>query len=117
MMCPFYQAVAVSMPYTTADTLVALDLITNNLPASNTIPVRSSTPFDDKVASNSMYSATAGVAALAIASCTVHVDAPRLQTLTVATVNVLAGHVYNVVLVAADKSAIPSLPVAIIYSP
>jgi hypothetical protein len=117
MICPFYQAVDVSMPYTTADTLTALDLTTNNLPASKTIPVRSNTPLDDNAESNSMYSATVGVAALATASCTVHALLPRLHMLTVATVNVFAGHVYNVVLVAAARSATPNLPVAIIYSP
>jgi hypothetical protein len=41
--------------------------------------------------------------------------APRFTTLTVATVNVVAGTVYSVVSVTADKSAVPNLPVAIIY--
>jgi hypothetical protein len=79
--------------------------------------VRSNTPLADSDESNSIYSAAEGVAELATASCIVHVDDPRLQTLTVATVNVLAGHVYNVVFVAAARSAVPNLPVAIIYSP
>jgi hypothetical protein len=56
-----------------------------------------------------------GVAELANAIRIVAADAPRFTTLTVATVNVVAGTVYTVVSVAADRSAVPNLPVAIIY--
>jgi hypothetical protein len=41
--------------------------------------------------------------------------APLLHTLTVTTANVLLGQVYTVVFVAAAKSAVPNLPVAMIY--
>jgi hypothetical protein len=64
-----------------------------------------------------MYSALVGVASDATASLTVIGAAVLLQIFTDATVNVVAGQVYNVVSVVAARSAIPSLPVAIIYSP
>jgi len=103
------------MPYATALTLAALDLTTNILPASSTIPVRSRTPLADKLVSNSMYSAALGVDVVDIAICTVAAVDPLLQTLTVSTVNVSAGQVYTEVLVAAARSFDPNLPVAIIY--
>jgi hypothetical protein len=56
-----------------------------------------------------------GVAELASAIRISAAPALRFTTLTVATVNVVAGTVYTVVSVAADKSAVPNLPVAIIY--
>ena len=64
-----------------------------------------------------MYSALVGVAADARAILTVIGDAVLLQIDTDVTVNVVAGQVYNVVSVVAARSAVPSLPVAIIYSP
>jgi hypothetical protein len=71
----------------------------------------------DKLVSYSIYSESAGVAEDATAILIVADDAPLFTTLIVTTENVLAGTVYRVVLVAAERSATPSLPVAIIYSP
>jgi hypothetical protein len=64
-----------------------------------------------------MKSAFAGVAVVVTAILAVAGVAFLLQILTVSTVNVSAGTVYNVVLVAAARSAVPNLPVGIIYSP
>jgi hypothetical protein len=62
-----------------------------------------------------MNSELTGVAAEAIATLTVIAEALLLHMLRVATVNVVAGTVYTVVFVTAARSAIPNLPVAIIY--
>jgi hypothetical protein len=67
--------------------------------------------------SNSIYSESAGVADDDTATLTVAAEAPLFTILTVTTENVLAGTVYSVVFVAAARSAIPNLPVAIMYSP
>jgi hypothetical protein len=80
-----------------------------------TIPVRSSTPLGDRLTSYSSHSASVGEAELASAIRISAALAPRFTTLTVATVNVVAGTVYTVVSVTADRSAVPNLPVAIIY--
>jgi hypothetical protein len=56
-----------------------------------------------------------GDAELAIAILIVAELAPRFTTLTVTTENVVAGTVYSVVFVTAARSAVPNLPVAIIY--
>jgi hypothetical protein len=55
------------------------------------------------------------VADAATATRMVAADAPLFTIFTVITENVVAGTVYSVVLVAAARSATPSLPVAIIY--
>jgi hypothetical protein len=68
MVLSSYYTVAVSMPYATAFTLTALDLTTSNIPASNTSPVRSRTPFADRDVSNSTYSSVPGVDVSQIAS-------------------------------------------------
>jgi hypothetical protein len=103
------------MPISTAETLVALDLTTTNFPVSMTNPVLSKTPLAVKLTSNSMYSSLPGVAVSQIAILIFASVAPLLQTLIVATVNVAAGQVYNVVSDAAAKSAVPNLPVAILF--
>jgi hypothetical protein len=113
MLSPYY-SVDVSMPITTALTLVRLDLtIRYLLVLSITIPVRSRTPFANKSVSYSRYSLAEGDVLELTAILTVAVVAPLLQTDTVTTENVSAGTVYTVVSVVADKSATPNLPVAI----
>ena len=104
----------VSIPYATALTLVVLAQTTNILPASSDNPVRSSTEFAGIVTPYSNHSAPPGVALLARASLTVTEVAFLLQIDTLAIANVLAGQVYKVVFVDAERSAAPNLPVAII---
>jgi hypothetical protein len=106
--------VLVSIPYATALTLVALAQTTNTLPASSAKPVRSSTAFAGSVTPNSNHSEPPGVALLARASLTVTELALLLQIDTLAIANVLAGQVYKVVFVDAERSDAPNLPVAII---
>jgi hypothetical protein len=91
-----------------------LALTTNNLPASTTIPVLSKTPFADNTASNSKNSSLPGVAVSHTANRTLEELDPLLHNDTVNTENVPVGHVYTVVSLAAAKSAVPNLPVAII---
>jgi hypothetical protein len=62
-----------------------------------------------------MNSAFPGVADVATATRIVAAVEPLLHILSVHTVNVVAGTVYNVVFVAAARSAAPNLPVGIIY--
>jgi uncharacterized membrane protein YebE (DUF533 family) len=106
------------MPIATQDTLVALEYTESILPVSSTIPVLSKTPFAKICASYSKNSVLAGavggaVDAVVTAKRTETVEADLLQKLTVATVNVLAGTVYNSWYVVADMSSAPILPVAI----
>ena len=102
------------MPNATALTFAADDRTTIFLPASSTIPVLSNTPLANISTSYSMYSEAKGISAAATASLTDIAELPRLHILTLVTANVSTGQVYNVWLVAALKSATPSLPVAII---
>jgi hypothetical protein len=107
--------VEVSIPYATAETKAALEYTTISLAAFNTKPVLSTTPFGGIVMSYSIYSLAAGDAADANANRTNTADVPLLQIETVATVNVVAGTVYNVVFVVAARSADPNIPDAIIF--
>jgi hypothetical protein len=85
------------------------------LVASNTIPVLSRTLFAMIVVSNSMKSALPGVVVGPTDTLTVTALAFLLQILTVAIANVEVGHEYTVVLVVAERSLAPNLPVGIIY--
>jgi len=103
------------MPYTTAETLVVLDLTTTILPASNTRPDLSRTAFAGIEVSNSIYSLLVGVPVLANATRTVTAVAFLFTMFSVNTENVLAGTVYRAVSVVAARSATPNLPVAMFY--
>jgi hypothetical protein len=118
MIFPPY-AVEVSIPITTtlsAGVAVGVDT-TINLPASNTMPVRSSTPLATISASYSMYSPSAGVAELATAMrMSAAAELLLFTTFTVTTLKVFAGTVYRVVSAVVVMLAIPNLPVAILFS-
>ena len=104
------------MPITTTlSEGVAVGVCTTiNLPASITIPVRSSTPLATMSASYSMYSPAAGVAELATAMrMSAAAELLLFTTHTVTTENVLAGTVYTVVSAVVVMLAMPNLPVAI----
>lgn len=101
------------MPYAIALTFATDDRTTTNLLASMTIPERSRTPLAPTSVSYSIYSASVGVEDDATANLIKAGTLPLLQTDTVITENVLAGTVYKVVFVAAAKSCVPNLPVAI----
>jgi hypothetical protein len=107
--------VEVSIPYATAETEAALEYTTICLVASKTKPVLSTTPFGEIDMSYSIYSLVAGVAEADKDNRTNTVVDPLLQIETVATVKVVAGTVYNVVFVVADKLADPNIPDAIIF--
>jgi hypothetical protein len=106
------------MPYATALTPVVLARTTIYLLVeSTTIPVRSKTAFAGIVTSNSKNALSAGavlpVAEVVVsANRTVTAVAFLLHNDTLTTANVTAGQIYKFVYVAADKSAIPNLPVA-----
>jgi hypothetical protein len=90
---------------------------TNNLPASMTIPVLSSTPLVTNDESYSIYSASPGVAELATAiliNAVALLD--RFTMLTDTTEKVAAGTVYTVVSAVVVILAVPNLPVAILFS-
>jgi hypothetical protein len=107
--------VDVSIPYTTAETDVALEYATIRLVASSTKPVLSTTPLGGIVTSYSIYSLAAGDADVASAKRTNTEDEPLLQIETVTTANVVAGTVYKVVFVVAARSDDPKIPDAIIF--
>jgi hypothetical protein len=101
------------MPYATADVPDPLDLTTIFCVAANTIPVLSRTPLAKTEASNSIHSESVGDAKSDTATLTVVLLDDLLHKLTVTTAKVLSGQVYRVVFVAAARSPIPNLPVAI----
>ena len=108
-------AVGVSIPIATAEQLAVLVCTTMFLPASTTIPVLSSTPFGRISVSYSKYSSLAGVVVVDSDTLQVTAELDLLQIDTVTTANVVAGHVYSVAFVAAERFAVPNLPVARIY--
>jgi hypothetical protein len=84
------------------------------LAACKTMPDLSSTPFAKICVPYSKYSATLGEPVVDAANLTEIVLALRLQIDTVTTAKVLAGTVYTVVFVVADKSLVPKIPVAML---
>jgi hypothetical protein len=110
-------AVEVSMPNTTTLTSTEEEYTTSRYPVCSTIPERSSTPLANICVPNSIYSATVGESVVDTANLTDTVLELLLQIDTVATVKVVAGTVYTVVFVIADKLLVPKIPVAIIKSP
>ena len=103
-------------------TLVLLEYATRYFPVSITRPVRSSTEFAGTVTPYSKNALSAGAVlpdglVVVNASLTVTAVAFLLHIEIDATAKVVAGQRYTFVYVAAAKSAIPNLPVAIIISP
>jgi hypothetical protein len=106
------------MPMHTADTPVALEYTETICPAANTIPVLSITPLELMFTSYSMKSASFGAAGgtLVVRAILQLTAAPLLFTMfTLTTENVSEGTVYNAVYVVAAKSAVPNLPVAMLF--